>query len=39
MNELKKAVSIYEKIGFALLPSAMGNTGHFACTIRMMKEL
>lgn len=39
MNELKKAVSIYEKIGFALLPGAMGNTGHFACTIRMMKEL
>jgi putative acetyltransferase len=39
MNELKQAVSIYEKIGFAVLSGAMGNTGHFACTIRMIKEL
>jgi putative acetyltransferase len=39
MNELKQAVHMYEKTGFALLPGAMGNTGHFACTIRMMKEL
>jgi putative acetyltransferase len=39
MNELKQAVSMYEKTGFVLLPGALGNTGHFACTIRMMKEL
>jgi putative acetyltransferase len=39
MNELKQAVSMYEKTGFTLLSGAMGNTGHFACTIRMMKEL
>lgn len=39
MNELKQAVSMYEKNGFVLLSGAMGNTGHFACTIRMIKEL
>jgi putative acetyltransferase len=39
MNELKQAVSMYEKTGFVLLSGAMGNTGHFACTIRMIKEL
>lgn len=39
MNELKKAVYLYEQKGFHLLPGALGNTGHFACTIRMMKDL
>lgn len=39
MNELKQAVTMYEKTGFTLLSGSMGNTGHFACTIRMMKEL
>jgi putative acetyltransferase len=39
MNELKKAVHMYEKTGFTLLSGALGNTGHYACTIRMIKSL
>jgi putative acetyltransferase len=39
MNELKNAVHMYEKKGFTFLPGAIGNTGHFACTILMIKEL
>ena len=39
MEELKNAVSMYEKSGFSLLPGALGNTGHFACTIRMIKAI
>ncbi|HET6227656.1 MAG TPA: GNAT family N-acetyltransferase [Bacteroidia bacterium] len=39
MNELSKAVKIYEKTGFELLTGPLGNTGHFACTIRMIKPL
>jgi putative acetyltransferase len=37
--QLAKAVSIYEKAGFKPLTSALGNSGHFACTIWMVKEL
>ncbi|RNI26333.1 GNAT family N-acetyltransferase [Rufibacter latericius] len=36
--ELGKAVSMYEKAGFKPLPHALGNSGHFACTIWMLKE-
>lgn len=39
MEELKNAVNMYERSGFSLLPGALGNTGHFACTIRMIKEI
>jgi putative acetyltransferase len=39
MSELRKAVHLYEQMGFHLLTDAMGNTGHFACTIRMMMNL
>jgi putative acetyltransferase len=39
MNELNRAVQLYEQKGFQLLSGAIGNTGHFACTIRMMKNL
>ncbi len=39
MEELKNAVSMYERSGFSLLSGALGNTGHFACTIRMIKEI
>jgi putative acetyltransferase len=34
-----KAVSIYEKQGFGKLEHPLGNSGHCACTIWMMKEL
>ncbi|WP_299825002.1 GNAT family N-acetyltransferase [uncultured Pontibacter sp.] len=37
--ELAKAVGMYEKAGFKPLPHALGNSGHFACNIWMLKEL
>jgi putative acetyltransferase len=37
--QLAKAVSMYEKGGFKALDHALGNSGHFACTIWMVKEL
>lgn len=39
MPELKKAVAIYEKLGFKLLPGPLGNSGHYACSIHMLKVL
>lgn len=37
--QLSKAVSMYEKSGFTHLPHSLGNSGHHACTIWMMKNL
>lgn len=37
--ELSKAVSMYIRSGFTYLPHALGNSGHFACTIWMTKNL
>lgn len=37
--QLAKAVSLYEKADFKHLSGALGNSGHFACTIWMVKEL
>jgi putative acetyltransferase len=39
MAELSNAIGMYEKSGFHLLKGPLGNTGHFACTIRMLKEI
>lgn len=39
MPEFATAVSMYYKLGFRDLPAAMGNSGHTACTIWMIKEL
>jgi len=39
MPELSKAISVYEKAGFAYLPGPLGNTGHFGCSIWMLKTL
>jgi putative acetyltransferase len=39
LPELKKAVSIYEKLGFHYLNSPMGNTGHFGCNVWMLKDI
>ncbi len=39
MPELKKAVSVYEKFGFAYLNGPMGNSGHNGCGIWMLKNL
>jgi putative acetyltransferase len=37
--DFAKAVTIYEKAGFRYLDKALGNSGHFACTVWMLKEL
>lgn len=37
--ELNKAVSMYLRNGFTYLPQALGNSGHFACNIWMVKQL
>ncbi len=37
--ELGKAVGMYEKAGFKKLDKAMGNSGHYACTIWMLLDL
>jgi len=39
LPELGKAVSLYEKSGFHHISEPLGNSGHFACNIRMMKYL
>jgi putative acetyltransferase len=39
MPELKKAVSVYEKLGFQYLAGPMGNTGHFGCDIWMLRKI
>ena len=36
---LAKAVSMYEKAGYTLLDAPIGNSGHFATTIWMLKNL
>lgn len=37
--ELAKAVSMYEKAGFRPIAHALGNSGHYACNIWMLKDL
>lgn len=37
--QLEKAVGLYLKSGFKHLKKAMGNSGHHACTIWMLKDL
>jgi putative acetyltransferase len=37
--QLEKAVSMYIKAGFTHLDQALGNSGHHACTIWMIKDL
>ncbi|HEY4060772.1 MAG TPA: GNAT family N-acetyltransferase [Puia sp.] len=39
MPELRKAMSVYEKLGFYYLDGPMGNTGHYGCSIWMLKDL
>jgi putative acetyltransferase len=39
MPELNAATSIYKKAGFARLRQPLGNSGHYYCTIRMIKKL
>lgn len=37
--ELNRAIGLYSSLGFELLNEPMGNSGHHACTIWMLKEL
>lgn len=39
LPQLSKAISLYERLGFKLLSKPLGNSGHFACNIWMLKEL
>ena len=39
MPELTNAIHLYERVGFELLNHSLGNSGHFACTIWMLKNL
>ena len=39
LPELDKAVGIYKKAGFKILPAPLGNSGHFACNLWMLKDL
>ena len=39
MPELKKAVAVYEKLGFQYLTKPMGNSGHNGCDIWMLKGI
>ena len=39
MPELDKAISLYQRFGFHHLDSAMGNTGHYGCSVWMLKDL
>lgn len=39
LPELNKAVGMYAKNGFTLLKGPLGESGHFACDIRMIKNL
>jgi putative acetyltransferase len=39
LPELNKAVSLYQNLGFEFLKEPMGDSGHFACDIWMVKDL
>lgn len=39
LPELSKAVSLYERMGFTYLPSALGDSKHFGCSIWMIRDL
>ena len=39
LPELSNAVGMYQKFGFKKLDEPLGNTGHFACTLRMLLVL
>lgn len=39
MPELSKAVGLYESVGYKKIESPMGNSGHFACDLWMIKSL
>ncbi len=36
---LKEAIQLYEKFGFVKITNRLGNSGHFACNVWMVKSL
>jgi putative acetyltransferase len=39
LPELAQAISMYQREGFTRLSEPLGNSGHFSCSIWMLKEL
>ncbi|MGV3630144.1 MAG: GNAT family N-acetyltransferase [Bacteroidota bacterium] len=39
LPQLDKAVGMYEQAGFEHIPQRLGESGHFACNILMLKKL
>lgn len=39
LPEFRKAVDIYNKAGYRKIPKSLGNSGHFGCSIFMIKEI
>jgi putative acetyltransferase len=39
LPELEKAITVYEKFGFSYLDKPLGNTGHFGCSVWMLKAI
>ena len=39
MPQLSKAVGLYESVGYKTICSPMGNSGHYACDLWMIKKL
>lgn len=39
MPHMKNALKLYAKWGFDYLEAPMGNTGHYSCTVWMLKKL
>ncbi len=38
-DELTQAIPLYERLGFAYLKEALGNSGHFGCQIWMIRAV
>lgn len=39
MPELSAAVGLYERVGYRIIDTPLGDSGHFACNLWMLKEL
>jgi putative acetyltransferase len=39
LPELKAAIPLYEKMGFSYLPAPLGQSGHYGCSVWMVKAL
>ncbi len=39
MPELSNAIGLYQKMGFVKIEKPMGDSGHFACDLWMLKEI